>query len=179
MKGYSHEHFLNFYIHSWFCMKARERERKKKIIKKYFHGFCTVCCCHKSFACFTFISCFYFLSLSPSLFSIWIFLCLFTCASTDTLLFLILLFDHLEQQSVSSPSCLPFMSSMSKPPPIISLWMLLCSGLLPTHLPAHPSACQTTHQPGTFLRIDSELWGKKTQEEHSQGSCHMWSKRLV
>lgn len=102
-----------------------------------------------------------FFSLSLSLFSTWISLGVFTCAFT--VVFLFLLFDHLEQQSISSPSCLLFMSSMSKPPPIISLWVLLLSGLLPTHLPAHPSACQTTHQPGGFLRIESEFGRKKTQ----------------
>lgn len=167
MKEYSHEYFLNFYIHSWFCIKARERERKKKksFLKSLFVVFAQYAAVIKLLlVLLSYLVAFIFclsLSVSPSLFSIWIFLCFFACASTDTLLFLILLFDHLEQQSISSPSCLLFMSSMSKPPPIISLWVLLYSGLLPTHLPAHPSACQTTHQPGTFLRIDSELGERK------------------
>lgn len=152
--------FLISIVTDYFCIKAKQRERKKE--KSIFMVFAQ-CAAVTNLLFVLFSRLVFCLSLSLSLFSIWIFLGLFTCASTDTLLFLILLFHHLEQQSISSPSCLLFMSSMSKPPPIISLWVLLYSGLLSTHLPAHPSACQTTHLPGGFLRIDSEFRGKETQ----------------
>lgn len=65
MKKYSQKYFLNFYSHRLFLHKGQAKRKKER--KKYFHGFCTVCCCHKSTVCFIFTPCFLSLSFSFSI----------------------------------------------------------------------------------------------------------------